>query len=554
MVTRNKLAILRRIFDAVPLWPLGAGDKKSCQQLLSGALAKASSGEVDGELVHCAVSLADWSWQFNPLAEDLLPLLKLLQESGADFGPASGLIQALTAAVVQAPGVNFSEMSVETKLKYLPHTVHFLPKTWEQCRTALLQGEEGPMQELLRALPAVTGLPHLACLASRLRAEALLLGQSDHSPEAALDLLEEVDESLFGAWKTWQLAKLQLKHGDTAGAATQLAALARQYFWHPNLTLVAHDLLHPLPQLSADFTPPAILLYSWNKCEALRTTLESLRASGTGAAPVFVLDNGSSDGTADMLKSVQDSWGTEFNLISLPANVGAPAARNWLLSLPEVRDREYAAFLDDDVILPQGWMQALMRVAAAKPKAGSVGCCVTDHIPPFGIQAADFHLLSPTEGMRSFVDVQEHIFPFCQALGQHDTFPFHYTRICASVTGCCHLLSMRSVADIGDFDVRFNPSQFDDLERDLRLGRHNWEVYFHGPLTVRHMQHSSLRQAMTVQQQAHIMGNRLKLEHLFTAKEAAALQQNTRQRAEEDLLRKCAALDKLPGAAPQPKK
>jgi hypothetical protein len=105
---------------------------------------------------------------------------------------------------------------------------------------------------------------------------------------------------------------------------------------------------------------------------------------------------------------------------------------------------------------------------------------------------------------------------------------------------------MRSVAEVGAFDVRFNPSQFDDLERDLRMGRHGWEVYFHGPLTVRHMQHSSLRQAMTVSQQAHIMGNRLKLDHLFTAKEAAALQQQTRQKLEEDLLRKCASLDKAP--------
>ena len=106
---------------------------------------------------------------------------------------------------------------------------------------------------------------------------------------------------------------------------------------------------------------------------------------------------------------------------------------------------------------------------------------------------------------------------------------------------------MRAVEEIGAFDVRFNPSQFDDLERDLRLGRRGWEVYFHGPLTVRHMQHSSLRQAMTVRQQAHIMGNRLKLEYLFTAKEAAELRQKTRQRIEEDLLRKCAALDKMLG-------
>ncbi len=544
----NHIKTLRRLCDAVPLWPLGASDKKSRLQLLSGALAKTGSEDDAGELIHCAVSLAGWSWQFNPLAEDLLPLLGFLQESGANFGPAAELIQTLAAIAARA--TPSSATSLADRIKRLPVNPWLLPKVWEECRAALLQNDEGPMHELLRALPGLAGLPHSARLAARLRAEALLLG-GEEPGDNTFDLLKSVDDHLFGAWKTWQMAGLHLRRDDAAAATDLLAGLARQYFWHPNLTLITHDLLHPLPPLPAGHAPPAILLYSWNKCEALRATLASLRASGTGAAPVFVLDNGSTDGTAEMLQSMKDAWGTEFTLVSLSANVGAPAARNWLLSLPDVRAHAYAAFLDDDVILPQDWLQQLMRVAAAKPRAGSVGCAVTDHIPPFGIQAADFHLLAPAEGLRSFVDVEEHIFPFCQALGQHDAFPFHYTRACASVTGCCHLLSMRAVADVGAFDVRFNPSQFDDLERDLRLGRRDWEVYFHGPLTVRHMQHSSLRQAMTVRQQAHIMGNRLKLEHLFTPKEAEALQQQTRQRLEEDLLRKRAALDKALADAPK---
>ena len=552
----NNLKILRQLFDAVPLWPLGLSDKKSCLQLLSGALAGANDRAGGHELISCAVSLAGWTWQFYPLAGDVLPLLGFLQASGADFGPAAPLIGDLAAQATlghnaaQDPQYAAAQaLPLAQKLKLLPGKAFLLPAAWEACQAALAAGDDGPLHELLAALPAMSGLRHLPELAARLRAEGLLLNPGGRTDADLLTAVQAVDDRLFGAWKTWQLSRLNLQQGDNADAAAQLVGLARQYFWHPNLTLIAHDLAQPLPLLPAEQPLPAILLYSWNKCEALHTTLTSLRASNTGAAPVFVLDNGSTDGSSAMLHSVKDTWGTEFNIISLPANVGAPAARNWLLSLPAVRGHAYAAFLDDDVILPEGWLQELLRVALARPKAGSVGCAVTDHIPPFGIQAADFHLLAPSEGLRSFVDTDEHIFPFCQALGQQDAFPFHYTRVCASVTGCCHLLAMRAVADVGAFDVRFNPSQFDDLERDLRLGRHGWEVYFHGPLLVRHMQHSSLRQAMTVQQQAHIMGNRLKLEHLFTAREAAALQQHTRQRVEEDLLRKCAGLDKHSPAA-----
>lgn len=560
MHTRNKLKTLRRLFDVVPLWPLGITDEQSCLQLLGSALSGAGSGGDDAEVIRCAVSLADWTWQFHPLDGEVLPLLRFFQESGADFGPAAKLMQGL-AARTAPPACLAEECAPAAKknsgtLSDLDDPIYgaaLLPKAWARAKAALLQGDKAPADDLLRilpAMPALNGLPRLPELIARLRAEAVLLGAAGQNPDQALEALTPVDDNLFGAWKKWRLAALYLENNDATSCARELSALWDRYFWHPNLTLILHDLLRPLPAAPAGHPPPAILLYSWNKCDALRTTLESLRASSSGAAPVFVLDNGSSDGSGEMLRAMRDSWGMPFTLISLPANVGAPAARNWLLSLPEVRAHEYAVFLDDDVILPQGWLGELLRAAIAKPKAGAVGCSVTDHTPPFGIQAADFHLLAPMEGMRSFTDQEENIFPFCQALGQYDPFPFRYTRPCASVTGCCHILSMRSVAEIGTFDVRFNPSQFDDLERDLRLGRNNWEVYYHGPLTVRHMQHSSLRQAMTVRQQAHIMGNRLKLEYLFTAKEAAALRESTRQRTEEDLLRKCAFLDKTLGKAP----
>ena len=535
----NKTKLLRQAFDAAPLWPLGLSDSKSCAQAIGAALAGASGKEDDQGLVLCAVALAEWAWQFYPLDNEVLSLLAFLQESGADFGPAAPLIKTLADG---SP----SGRTTLSDLKIPERSAVALRQAWGRCHAAALAGDDAPAEELLHALHAA-GLPELPALTARLRAEIALLRQENGADETIFELINAIDESLFGAWKDWQLGRFLLQRGDRSGAAKHLARLRPRYFWHPNLILILHDLLAPRPALPADHAPPAILLYSWNKCDALRITLESLRASNPGAAPVFVLDNGSTDGTAEMLRGMKEAWSTPFTLISLPANVGAPAARNWLLSLPEVRAHAYAAFLDDDVILPQGWLQELTTTALANPQAGAVGCAVTDHTPPFGIQAADFHLLSPAEGLRSFADQEETIFPFCQALGRHDTFALHYTRPCASVTGCCHLLSMRAVEEIGAFDVRFNPSQFDDLERDLRLGRRGWEVYFHGPLTVRHMQHSSLRQAMTVRQQAHIMGNRLKLEYLFTAKEAAELRQKTRQRIEEDLLRKCAALDKMLG-------
>ena len=40
------------------------------------------------------------------------------------------------------------------------------------------------------------------------------------------------------------------------------------------------------------------------------------------------------------------------------------------------------------------------------------------------------------------------------------------TRPCATVTGCCHLFPTDVLAATGGFDLRFSPTQYDDLDHD----------------------------------------------------------------------------------------
>ena len=106
---------------------------------------------------------------------------------------------------------------------------------------------------------------------------------------------------------------------------------------------------------------------------------------------------------------------------------------------------------------------------------------------------------------------------------------------------------MKAIERAGPFDVRFNPSQFDDLERDLRSSLAGFPTYYHGQVVVRHMQHSSLRQAMGPPQQGHIMGNKIKLEFLFDGNKAEKLRLENFERVKADLLRKCARVEQALG-------
>ncbi|MDL2210835.1 glycosyltransferase family 2 protein, partial [Desulfovibrio sp. OttesenSCG-928-O18] len=90
--------------------------------------------------------------------------------------------------------------------------------------------------------------------------------------------------------------------------------------------------------------------------------------------------------------------------------------------------------------------------------------------------------------------------------GQHS-----YLRSASSVTGCCHLLTRKSLDALGGFDLRFSPSQFDDFERDLRAALHGHGCVYTGHLAVAHAKRSGQGAKTTPWQQGNIDGNMLKL-------------------------------------------
>jgi hypothetical protein len=79
------------------------------------------------------------------------------------------------------------------------------------------------------------------------------------------------------------------------------------------------------------------------------------------------------------------------------------------------------------------------------------------------------------------------------------------------VTGCCHLLTRKSLDAAGGFDLRFSPSQFDDCERDLRAAFAGQGCVYNGHCVVAHTKRSGQGAATSPWQQANIDGNLVKL-------------------------------------------
>ncbi len=550
--------VMLRLCDALPLWVLGVEGLHIRLMHLEHGLSVQVNNHAENQAM--AAHLL-WSWQKHPLDHRLCRLVtRLFAHASPHKASATLAANILNRSLVpheydawRTQNRSDPQQAARNIAHHIKDDAHCCFWLNEALALCLDTAQEAYWDKALQALPQFPGVD---ILRRRMRAEwtihAHLPRTADYAPQvdAELAALQDPSADIFALWCAEMQVESALRCQDTASACTVLEPLWRAHPWHPGLTLSLYELLHPKASCHRQLhdNPPAILLYSWNKTELLYRTLQSLRASDAAHTPVFVLDNGSESSPpgGDMYTMLQNEASTwphaQFAITRLPVNIGAPAARNWLLSLPDVRRHQKAVFLDDDILLPEKWLEPLLAVAIDSQHTATVGCAIMDHTPPHAVQCADYYTIAPDLGQRSFTDLDEHIHIYCNAATNRSVLASTHTRPCLSVSGCCHIINMDSVEKCGAFDVRFSPSQFDDLERDIRCAQGGYYTIFTGSVRIAHMQHSSMRQATNPEKQGHIMGNKIKMEHLYPAATMQRIREHTLTAARNDLLRKHTAL------------
>jgi hypothetical protein len=278
---------------------------------------------------------------------------------------------------------------------------------------------------------------------------------------------------------------------------------------------------------------------------------------------VLVLDNGSTDGTPQVLSAWAERAGENLLRLTLPVNIGAPAARNWLAATPEAKAAETLVYLDDDVDLPPDWLSRLGAALKHHPDAGVVGCKVADHHAPHLLQNVAGHLVIPQEASEDWPDLDyqsltPNPFRLCDAhLQGPDWGLFDFVGPCASVTGCCHLFRRAALnapaAAGGGFSLALGPSQYDDFERDLRMLDSGANAVYQGHLRVRHRKRSGLSSQGGGQgsgqdgdaASANAQGNRYKMQTMHPRQEIARHVEAQAERLEAHQRRRLRLLDGL---------
>jgi GT2 family glycosyltransferase len=216
----------------------------------------------------------------------------------------------------------------------------------------------------------------------------------------------------------------------------------------------------------------SIVIVSWNTCrlldECLASVAQELAAQAATmalTAEIFVVDNGSTDGSVDMVRARYPG----VTLIANTHNPGFAGANNQALALASGR---YSLLLNPDtVVLPDG-LGALVRFMDGCPRAGAAGSRLLN---------ADLTLQpscspQPTllrELWRMFhLDL---IIPF----GEYDMSGWSVTepRAVDAVQGAAMLVRRAAQEQVGVLDASYFMYS-EEVDWCTRIKRRGWEIYW----------------------------------------------------------------------------
>lgn len=191
----------------------------------------------------------------------------------------------------------------------------------------------------------------------------------------------------------------------------------------------------------------SIIIVSWNTKEVLRTCLQSV---GVGLralrAEVFVVDNASSDGSADM---VADEF-PQFHLIRNTENVGFAAANNQAI---QHATGKYVLLLNPDTVVSKTVLQRSYEYMEQAPKVGILGCRVLNGDGSVQLTCGQYPSLVNLALLSSGLFRYEHP----KFLGRYQMLDWKRDseRDVETVTGCYMFCRAEAIQQVGMLDESF---------------------------------------------------------------------------------------------------
>jgi len=227
--------------------------------------------------------------------------------------------------------------------------------------------------------------------------------------------------------------------------------------------------------MPAEVPAISVLVVNWNRRELLGKCLESLSRQTHQSYEVIVVDNGSSDGSAEMVRGLAPSYPVPLRLIINTANLGFCAANNKGFAASEAG---LIALLNNDAEAEPGWLSALESAILLHDDIGMAASKILVWEDPRRIDKCG-HLMYPDGQNRG------------RGAGQIDEGQFEHLEEVLWPDGCAAMYRRAMLEDVGFFDEEFF-AYADDAELGLRGRIAGWRCFYAPAAVVRHHRGATL--------------------------------------------------------------
>lgn len=229
----------------------------------------------------------------------------------------------------------------------------------------------------------------------------------------------------------------------------------------------------------------SICIVNWNTKELLRACLQSIETAREGVrVEVIVVDNGSADGSAEMVREQFP----EALLIANPDNRYYAAANNQAL---EAAQAPLKLLLNSDIEVRPGGLASLVDWMHAHPAVGAVAPRL---VYPGGSLQRSCRSFPDPDTVWYEVTGLSRIFPGSRRFGKWRMTWWDYSdaRPVDQPMASAFLVRSEALAQVGLFDERFR-MYFNDVDLCRRLWDAGWEVWYTPDVTMVHHHGGSTR-------------------------------------------------------------
>jgi len=228
----------------------------------------------------------------------------------------------------------------------------------------------------------------------------------------------------------------------------------------------------------------SIIILSYNVRSFLEQSVRTALDASFGLnVEIYVVDNSSSDGSADMVEKLFP----QVKLIRNPENFGFAKGNNVAISRAKGR---YILLQNPDTILQRDTLRKMVSFMDEHPEAGAVGCKILN---PDGTLQLSCRRSFPTPGVAFFKIIGlSSLFPKSRIFGRYNLTYLDpdQTHEVDALSGSFMMVRRKTVEEVGLLDETFF-MYGEDLDWCYRIKQAGWKIYYYPGTEIVHFKGES---------------------------------------------------------------